>query len=172
MALSRSVMEWQISTMPERFADRLPEQALESITSFRNAGEPKFLVDWLMASLVKRQITISTRERDELREILPMLRLSVAELDQVPVTPSLPREQFEEQASRLVERFRDRVLEDDREILTYVRDHQMWRELVMYTVESLHEAHSPVTSQERDDLWLLLDALDLSRQELAQLPVT
>ncbi|MGH3646149.1 MAG: hypothetical protein ACRDTM_03080 [Micromonosporaceae bacterium] len=172
MVLSESEMHWRIGNMPERYADRLPERSLKQIVSFRNAGEWKFVVDWLMASLVRHSVTISTRERDELAEILPMLRLPTDELEQLTVIPSLTDQEFEERAQTLVERFRDRVLDpEDLELMEDAQQRQRWRELIMDTVESLYEAKATITPEERDDLWLMLDAVRRPRLELSQLRV-
>ncbi|WP_068055685.1 hypothetical protein [Nocardia xishanensis] len=56
----------------ERLADRLPAETLAQYRTFSDVGEWGELVDGLCASLVKRQIAVTTAERDSLAELMAM----------------------------------------------------------------------------------------------------
>lgn len=53
-------------------SDRIPGEQLESCRSFSAAGEYAELVDVIAAILVKRQIPVTSVERDALREVMAM----------------------------------------------------------------------------------------------------
>jgi hypothetical protein len=56
--------------LPDRFADRLPPETLESLRLMEAGGEYGELVIELTASLAGREVPVTARERDELRELL------------------------------------------------------------------------------------------------------
>lgn len=56
----------------ESVADRLPSDRLREYRSFSDVGEWLLLVDSMCASLVKRQIPVTSGERDALRAVLTL----------------------------------------------------------------------------------------------------
>jgi hypothetical protein len=56
--------------LPDRFADRLPPETLESLRLMEAGGEYGELVIELAAALAKREVPVTARERNELRELL------------------------------------------------------------------------------------------------------
>jgi hypothetical protein len=56
--------------LPDRFADRLPPETLESLRLMEAGGEYGELVIELAATLAKRGLPVTARERDDLRELL------------------------------------------------------------------------------------------------------
>lgn len=71
--------------LPERYADRLPEQDRRDAAEFRDAGEWGELVELLVASLHATQAPISAAERDELRRLMQTMRVSTGELAKLRV---------------------------------------------------------------------------------------
>jgi hypothetical protein len=56
--------------LPDRFADRLPPETLESLRLMEAGGEYGELVIELAAALARRGVPVTARERDDLRELL------------------------------------------------------------------------------------------------------
>ena len=56
--------------LPDRFADRLPPETLESLRLMEAGGEYGELLIELAAALAKRGVPVTVRERDELRDLL------------------------------------------------------------------------------------------------------
>ena len=63
--------------LPDRFADRLPPETLESLRLMEAGGEYGELVIELAAALAKREVPVTARERDELRDLLDATGMSV-----------------------------------------------------------------------------------------------
>lgn len=58
------------SSLPSRFADRVPPQTRESIELMNEGGEYGELTIELAASLAAHQVPVTAAERDELRALL------------------------------------------------------------------------------------------------------
>ena len=58
------------SSLPRRFADRVPSRTLELIELMNGGGEYGELTIELAASLAAHQAPVTAAERDELRELL------------------------------------------------------------------------------------------------------
>ncbi len=58
------------SSLPKRFADRVPPHTLESIELMNEGGEYEELTIELAASLAAHQPPVTAAERDELRALL------------------------------------------------------------------------------------------------------
>ena len=56
--------------LPDRFADRLPPETLESLRLMEAGGEYGELLIELAAALAKQGVPVTARERDELRDLL------------------------------------------------------------------------------------------------------
>lgn len=172
MALTRQQVASRVLTMPERYVDRIPEMLEWPIPNYRNAGEWGLLVETLLARLRPGQIPISSRELQELRDLSEAMGLSTEGLSELPVRTSLSKEECESQLRSLPEQFAARIPQEDLRDLKQYRDSQEFRDLAEILLDSLTTSKVSITSQERDQLWLILDALDLPRLELAQLTVT
>jgi hypothetical protein len=57
-------------TLPDRFADRVPESTLWSIKRMRGGGEYGELTVELAAALAAHRVPVTAAERDELRALL------------------------------------------------------------------------------------------------------
>jgi hypothetical protein len=71
-------------TLPDRFADRVPESTLWSINRMRGGGEYGELTIELAASLAAHHVPVTAAERDELLALLEAMGMPtdpVAELN-------------------------------------------------------------------------------------------
>lgn len=67
--------------LPELFAGRLPESALEGMRSMANGGEWDELLDLLVAALRQTGTAVTADERDQLRAVLIGWGLPTGEVD-------------------------------------------------------------------------------------------
>ena len=123
MRLTEGQVSYSMMTLPERFADRVPEAELREVIFWRNAGEWDQTVADLIAALHRHRTTISTREVQSLRDYLETFRPALSQgtaglellqtvtrwLDELRVIPSLTDEQMQERLRTLAERFRGRI---------------------------------------------------------------
>jgi hypothetical protein len=72
-------------TLPERFADRVPESTLWSIRRMRGGGEYGELTIELAASLAAHKTPVTPEERDELRALLEAMNMPTDPIDQLNV---------------------------------------------------------------------------------------
>lgn len=186
MVLSQEQMALQMSTLPEMYQDRLTPAELAAVTRYRDVGEWLLTVQTLVAALLKARAAVSTRELTVLRQHLATFRTTTdrsdwmrgqldrleSQLNELPIAQSLTSTELAEQMSRLPERYAKRLPAPMIEWLTGLRDEKEWEDLATSMVDLLRKYRVPISSQERTDLWLILDALDLPRTELAQLTVT
>lgn len=183
MTLSEEQVAARMARLPERFADRLAPEDLRAVTRNRDAGEWLLTVQALIGSLSRADSPVSTRERAELRTLLetfaqparasrlsPLLERATAQLTALTEVSSLTEPQIAETAKTLRPTFGERIPETDRWELTDAQDEQDWLDLTQATVALLNKHRIPVTAAERRTLWLLLDAMDLPKQGLAELP--
>lgn len=177
-----------MGTLPEQFADRLPEKDLQRVISYRNAGEWGEAVANLIAALHQSRATISTREAQALRDFLEtfqpgwtssdtgarILEKTTHWLEDLPVIQSLTGPELVQWLREIPERFRNRLSPAEIEQLTVRPDEEeaeVWFEVAYDLMKALHRSQAPISSQERMELWLILDALDLPRHQLKDLPV-
>ncbi|HEX6076686.1 MAG TPA: hypothetical protein VFZ32_15660, partial [Micromonosporaceae bacterium] len=103
-----------------------------------------------------------------------MLRKATRWLDELRVIPSLTDEQMMERLRTFGEKLRGRLPDEKIEWLV-VRpgdeDPGVWFETMDDLMKELHKHRVTITEQERTELWMLLDALNMSRKELIELPV-
>lgn len=185
MVLSENELATRMSTVEDRYGDRLSQEDLQSMLSPLNAGE------WLMAfvdlvgGLARTKALISTTEAGELRAYLEtlasekdpmgwaqgMVRRSREWLDQIPVIPSLSQAKLVELASTLPETYANRLPAGTMEYLTGMRDDQEWDDLIESLVDVLRKRRVPISAQERQDLWLLLESQGLPAKRLVGIPV-
>lgn len=176
--------------LPERFLDRLSQEDLKETVRFRDAGEWDLTVLNLIAALHQKQATISAREAQSLRDYLEtfgpvlsqsgagaeMLSKATRWLDDLRVIPSLTDEQMRERLRTFPERFRGRLPDETIGDLVILPEEEAeplaWPELAEILVSELREERVTITEPERTELWMLLDALNMSRKEWIQLPVT
>ena len=71
--------------LPERFADRLTENALWSVRQMRGGGEYGLLTIEIAASLAKQKTPVTPEERDELRELLEATRMPTDPIEELNV---------------------------------------------------------------------------------------
>lgn len=72
-------------TLPERFADRVPERTLWSIKRMRGGGEYGELTIELAASLAAHKTPVTPEERDELRALLEAMNMPTDPIEQLNV---------------------------------------------------------------------------------------
>lgn len=190
MRLSTGQVAGSMRTLPERFADRVPEAELQEVIHWRDAGEWDLTVAYLIAVLHRHQATISVREAQSLRDYLEtfqpvlsqgdagleLLETSNRQLDGLREIPSLTDEEMKERLRTFAERFRGRLPDEVIEDLIIHPEEEteplIWSEAADILVAELLKEHVTITEQERNELWMLLDALNMSRKELIQLPVS
>jgi hypothetical protein len=189
MRLTEGQVSYSMGMLPERFLDRLTEQELQHILRDRNAGEWGLTVLNLIATLHQNRVTISAREAQSLRDYLEtfetslgrsdsgmdLLRQATRWLDDLRVIPSLTDEQMRERMRTFGERFRGRIPDEKIEwVVVRPEDEEpgVWFETMYDLMEELLKHRVTITEQERNELWMLLDALNMSRKELIQLPVS
>ena len=68
--MNETEVSQRAEVLPDRFADRLPPETLESLRLMEAGGEYGELVIELAAALAGRGVPVTARERDELRELL------------------------------------------------------------------------------------------------------
>ncbi len=73
--------------LPDRFADRLPMQTLESLHLMEAGGEYGELTIELAASLAARGVPVTPDERDELLELLTAMGLPTDPIAKLNVQP-------------------------------------------------------------------------------------
>jgi hypothetical protein len=189
MRLSTGQVEGGMRRLPERFADRIPEAELREVIYWRDAGEWDQTLADLIAALHRHRATISDREARSLRDYLEtfgpvlsqgsagleVLETATRSLDELRVIPSLTDEQMRERLRTFAERFRGRLPDETVEDLIIHPEEEseplIWSEAADILVGELRTERVRITEQERNELWMLLDALNLSRKEWVQLPV-
>lgn len=57
------------AALPEQYADRIPQPQLDGLRSLARGGEWGELIDALTAGLAKRELPVTSAERDELRAL-------------------------------------------------------------------------------------------------------
>lgn len=180
MALSADDVAARVSSFPERYGDRLPDKTLWFLTSYANGGEWLMALESLLGALHRSPFLVSTREREELTQILDRFRQALPAgrlqelttwLGEAKLVQSLDDETAIELARTIPERYEDRLPERTREWMRETRDSQEWADLAETLVDLLHRDRTPISSEEQAELWLILDALDLPRQKLRELPV-
>jgi hypothetical protein len=175
--------------LPERFLDRLSPADLRHAMGYRDAGEWALTVVNLIATLHQNRVTISVREAQSLRDYLEtfetslgrsesgrnLLRQAAQWLDDLRVIPSLTDEQMKERMRTFGERFQGRIPDEtvgDLVIRPEEEEPGVWFETMSDLMKELLKHQVTITEQERNELWMLLDALNMSRKELIQLPVS
>lgn len=183
VALSEEQVAARMARLPERFADRLDPADLKAVRRNRDAGEWFLTVQALIGSLNRLASPVSTRERAELETLLEtfadaaratglgtLLDRVTGELSALTEVPSLPEAQIEPTARTLRPTFEQRIPETDRWEMADAEDERDWLDLTQATVALLRRHRIPVTADERRTLWQLLDAMDLPKQGLAEIP--
>ena len=69
--------------LPDRFADRLPTQTLDSLRLMEAGGEYGELVIELAAALAAQDVPVTTGERDELRDLLDAMGMPTDPIGQL-----------------------------------------------------------------------------------------
>lgn len=189
MGLTDEQVGTRMAVLPERFADRLPEKELALTTSNRNAGEWAETLANLIATLHRNRTTISAREARSLREFLETFRPILARsdigtrkveymtraLDELTVTPSLSEQQMIDRLRTIPARFAGRIPPPEIDMLTVRPDEEepgVWFETAYDLMTTLRRHRVPISGKERAELSMILDALDMPRVELRQLPAT
>ncbi|GAA3841954.1 hypothetical protein GCM10022380_70150 [Amycolatopsis tucumanensis] len=183
VALSEDEVAALMAKLPERLADRIPPDRLRTVRQDRDAGEWLETAQVLIGTLARTDRPVSTRERAQLRELLrtfakpgqPEWLATTLDglrraLTGLPEVTSLSEPQIAEKAKTLRATFGERIPETDRWELEDAEDEQDWEDLTQATVRLLSRHRIPVTAAERRTLWLLLDAMDLSREGLLAIP--
>jgi hypothetical protein len=75
----------QASSLPRRFADRIPPDTLEIIELMEGGGEYGELTIELAASLAAHHVPVSAAERDELRALLEAMGMPTDPIGQLNV---------------------------------------------------------------------------------------
>jgi hypothetical protein len=182
--LSPAELAQRMVELPDRFLDRLDEQALTSVRRTLDAGEWPESVQALIRALRRLDSPVTTRERTELAAYLetfdspdhpePLRRRTEQvkrDLASLTEQPSLSATEATARARTLLETFGPRIPEPDRGELIQEHELENWPDLTLATVELLERHGIPVTPEERRMLTLLLDAMDLSREGLTAIPV-
>jgi hypothetical protein len=73
------------STLPRRFADRIPQDTLEIIELMDGGGEYGELTIELAAALAAHKTPVTPDERDELRALLEAMNMPTDPIDQLNV---------------------------------------------------------------------------------------
>jgi hypothetical protein len=73
------------STLPHRFADRIPRDTLETIELMDGGGEYGELTIELAASLAAHKTPVTPDERDELRALLEAMHMPTDPIEQLNV---------------------------------------------------------------------------------------
>ena len=71
--------------LPELFAGRLPESALDGLRAMARGGEWDELLDLLVAALRQTRAVVTAQERDQLRAVLTGWGLPTGEVDKLAV---------------------------------------------------------------------------------------
>ncbi|MQA24933.1 MAG: hypothetical protein GEU94_05555 [Micromonosporaceae bacterium] len=188
MRLTEQQVAMRMATFPEQFADRLPAADLQEVISFRNVGEWAVSVSALIAALHRTRTTISSREARSLRDLMETFQPALSQTDigagnlrvtsrlltELTVTPSLTEPELIDRLRAIPERFRGRLSPEEIELLTVRPDEEeagVWFEVAYELMDTLGRRRTPISTQERTDLSMILDALDLPRQKLRDLPV-
>lgn len=172
MSLNEREIGNRVKTLPERFADRIPEVMDKSVLIYRNVGEWRLAAGRLKYLLVKKQTTITTRELHQLQEVMSAMGMPTESLSSLPTRESLTSQQLDGQMTKLPDQFATRVSSEHLEEMRESLDEAEYEDLVSMLIYSLKVSKAAITSQELDQLWLILDALDLPRLELAHLTVS
>jgi hypothetical protein len=72
--------------LPELFAGRLPDSALDGIRSMASGGEWDELLDLLLAALTQTGAVVTAEERDQLRAVLTGWGLPTSVVDNLTVS--------------------------------------------------------------------------------------
>lgn len=75
----------QASSLPRRFAGRIPPQTLEIIELMEGGGEYGELTIELAASLAAHNTPVTAAERDELRALLEAMKMPADPIDKLNV---------------------------------------------------------------------------------------
>ena len=73
------------SSLPHRFADRIPQQTLEIIELMDGGGEYGEMTIELAASLAAHKTPVTAAERDELRALLEAMSMPTDPIEQLNV---------------------------------------------------------------------------------------
>ena len=73
------------STLPHRFADRIPQDTLEAIELMDGGGEYGELTIELAASLAAHKTPVTPDERDELRALLEAMHMPTDPIEELNV---------------------------------------------------------------------------------------
>ena len=73
------------STLPHRFADRIPRDTLETIELMDGGGEYGEVDDRVGASLAAHKTPVTPDERDELRALLEAMHMPTDPIEQLNV---------------------------------------------------------------------------------------
>lgn len=187
MRLSQGQVQFSMMTLPERFADRIPARDLEGVIRQRDAGEWGTTLPYLIFALHRNRASISEREVRSLCDFLEtfppldILEAAARYLDELPVLPSLTDTQMIDSLRAMPLRFADRLPAKSIEVLTDRPDEDddvgpvslltEYAETLEILIDYLHEHRVAISDEERSDLWMLLDTLNMSRQGLLQLRV-
>ena len=76
----------QAEVLPDRFADRLPVETVESLRLMEAGGEYGELAIALAAALAARGVPVTARERDELRNLLEATAMPTEPIGRLIVT--------------------------------------------------------------------------------------
>ncbi|MEO3797837.1 MafI family immunity protein [Nonomuraea sp. B10E15] len=183
MVLSEDEVCLRMSALPARFGDRLTREDLEDLDRFLDVGEWLIALQTLVGLLRQRQAPITSRELAEFgrfREtfaqapdprgyLARQLRVLRDRADSLPLIPSLTEQEMVERVSALPETYADRLPERTLDWLTGLRDEKEWEHLAESMVSMLRAYQVPVTARERDRLAMVLDALNLPREDLSRL---
>jgi hypothetical protein len=73
------------SDLPQKFADRIPQETLEIIELMDAGGEYGELASELAASLAAHKTPVTAEERDELRALLEAMNMPTEPVEQLNV---------------------------------------------------------------------------------------
>jgi|SRR6266540_7217328 len=189
MPLSEEQVAWRMGRIPERFVDRLTEKHVQEIAEYRNVGEWGAAIYTLAAALPQTKSPISSREKAAIQEFIETFRSTTDPsgewsrdleqmtqwLDSLTVVQSLTEPEMISRLRAIPERFADRLTPADLDRLTVRPEEEepgVWEETGEDLMQVLRQRQVRITPEERRDLWMILDALDLPRTELMKLPVT
>jgi len=83
--MNEAELATRTANLPELFANRLPEAALEGLRSMANGGEWDELLDLLLAALQQTGAIVTGEERDELGAVLEGWGLPTGQVDKLVV---------------------------------------------------------------------------------------
>ena len=186
MRLSQGQVSYSMMTLPERFMDRIPARDLEDIIRWRDAGEWDLTLAYLIFALHRSRASISEREVRSLCDFLEtfqpldILEAAARLLDEFGVIPSLTDKQMIDRMQAMPPRFAARLPPESIEILTeppeeddvvpgQVWPDRWWSDMLEILITDLLQYRVLISEQEQSELWMLLDALNMSRRGLLQL---